>query len=165
VKTFLLAALVATFIAAPAAAETHKIPGDNPSATVTVPDDGWSVSPIAKGVEISSDDDEVYMAVEGVPLKDLVELVGDTVKYLNREGVQVDKSTEKETSGTINGMDMRDIGWSGRDKDGDVIIHLLIVAVSPTDAVLFTYWASPTGDKEHDAAITKIVRSIRKSGA
>ena len=111
----------------------------------------------------NTQDPERQSKIEGVPLKDIVELVGDTVKYLNRAGVEVDKSTEKETKGTINGMEMHDIGWSGKDKDGDVIIHLLIVAVSGTQAVLFTYWASPTGDKEHDEAITKMVRSIKKA--
>jgi hypothetical protein len=157
--------MLSMLVAAPALAEDHKIPGDNPSAIVTVPDEGWSVTPIDTGIEISSDDDEVYMAVQGVPLKDLVDLVGQTIAYLQRAGVTVDKSTEKETKGTINGMDMSDIGWSGKDKDGDVIIHLLMIAVSNTQAVMFTYWASPTGDKEHDEAITKMVRSIKKIGA
>jgi hypothetical protein len=164
VKTVLFAALLAILVAAPALAETHKIPSDNPSATVTVPDQGWTVTSIDTGIEVSSEDDEVYMAVQGVPLKDLVDLVGQTIAYLQRAGVTVDKSTEKETKGTVNGMDMSDIGWSGKDKDGDVIVHLLMIAVSGKDAVMFTYWASPTGDKQHDEEITKMIRSIKKAG-
>lgn len=164
-KKVLFAALLAVVAAAPAFAETHKIPADNPTATVTVPDEGWSVTPIDTGIEISSEDDEVYLAVQSVPLKDLVDLVGQTIAYLQRAGVTVDKSTEKETKGTINGMEMSDIGWSGKDKDGDVIVHLLMIAVSNTQAVMFTYWASPKGDKEHDEAITRMVRSIRKVSA
>ena len=163
-KTILFAALLATLVAAPALAETHKIPSDNPRVTVTVPDEGWTVTPIDKGIEVSSEDDEVYMAVQGVPLKDLVDLVGQTIAYLQRAGVTVDKSTEKETKGTINGMDMSDIGWSGKDKDGDVDRPPAHDRGVGKDAVMFTYWASPTGDKQHDEAITKMIRSIKKAG-
>ncbi len=162
-KTFVLAAVLAIIFAGPAAAETYKIPEDSPVATVTVPDKGWDVTAIDRGIEASTDDDEVYLAIEGVPMKKLVELVGDTVRYLSRAGVSVDKSTEKETEGTINGMEMHDIGWAGKDKDGDVLVHLLIVTVSSSSAVLFTYWASPDGDKQYEDEIVKIIRSIRKS--
>jgi hypothetical protein len=161
---FVLAAVLALVFAAPAAAETYKIPDDAPIATINVPDDGWDVTMIDRGIEASTDDDEVYLAIEGVPMKNLVELVGDTVKYLNRAGVSVDKATEKETTGTINGMEMHDIGWGGKDKDGDVLVHLMIVAVTPKQAVLFTYWASPEGDKKYDEQIVKIIRSIKKGG-
>jgi hypothetical protein len=164
VKTIVFAAVLATLVATSAIAETHSIPNDNPSVTVTIPDNGWSVTEIDTGIEVSSDDDEVYMAIQGVPLKNLVDLVGQTIAYPERAGVTVDKSSEKETKGTINGMDMHDIGWSGKDKDGDVVIHLLMIAVSGTQAVMFTYWASPDGDKQYDAEVTKMVRSIKKAG-
>ena len=59
---------------------------------------------------------------------------------------------------------MNSIGWAGRDKDGGVLIHLMILTITPTKGVLFTYWASPEGDKENEEAIRKIVRSVRKAG-
>ena len=45
----LLIAVLATLLAAPALAETHKIPEDNPIVTVVVPDKGWSADKIARG--------------------------------------------------------------------------------------------------------------------
>ena len=162
-KTFMLAVMLTAVLAVPALAETFRIPASDPIVTIEVPED-WTATQIDKGIELSSDDDEVYLAIEGTPMKGLVELTTDAVKFLNRAGVTVDKSTEKSSEGTVNGFKMNDIGWAGQDKDGDVLIHLMILTITPTKGVLFTYWASPEGDKEHDPAIRKIIRSIKKVG-
>jgi len=159
----LLAVMLAAALVQPALAERHRIPADNPIVTIEVPED-WTATQIDKGIEVSSDDDEVYIAIEGTPMKSLVELTTDTVSYLNRAGVTVDKSTEKTDEGTVNGFKMNSIGWEGRDKDGDVMVHLMILTITPSRAVLFTYWASPEGDKEHADDIRKIIRSVRKAG-
>lgn len=158
----MLAAMVLAALAAPVSAETFKIPDDDPIVTITVPD-GWTVTHIDKGIEVASDDDEVYLAIEGTPMKGLVELTVDAVKFLNRAGVTVDKATEKTDEGTVNGFKMNDIGWAGKDKDGDVLVHLMILTITPDKGVLFTYWASPQGDKDHDKAITSIIRSVKKA--
>jgi hypothetical protein len=163
VKQLLLAVMLAAALVSPALAERFRIPADDPVVTIEAPED-WTVTQIDKGIELSSDDDEVYLAIEGTPMKGLVDLTADAVTFLNRAGVTVDKSTEKSSEGTVNGFKMNDIGWAGRDKDGDVLIHLMILTITPTKGVLFTYWASPQGDKEHDETIRKIIRSIRKIG-
>jgi hypothetical protein len=163
VKQMLLAAMLAAALVQPALAERVRIPADEPIVMIDVPSD-WTVTQIDKGVELSTEDDEVYIAVEGTPMKGLVELATDAIRYLNRAGVSVDKSTEKTDEGTVNGFKMDSIGWAGQDKDGDVLIHLMILTITPTRGVLFTYWASPQGDKEYDEAIRKIVRSVRKAG-
>lgn len=166
VKKFVLAAMLAGALAAPAWAETFKIPDYDPIVTIEVPDQGWTASPIGKGIELSDDDDEVYLAIEGTAMKNLPDLVADAISYLAREGVTIDKSTQKETEGKLSGMSFFDVGWQGKDKDkdGDVLVHLTIVAVTDTKGILFTYWASPKGDKQYDADITKMVRSIKKVG-
>ena len=161
----LLALMFAAALVLPSSAQAERfnIPANDPVVSIDVPED-WTATQIDKGIELSSEDDEVYIAVEGTPMKGLVELVTDTITYLNRAGVTVDKSTEKTSEGTVNGFKMNDIGWAGRDQDGDVLVHLMILTITPTKGVLFTYWASPDGDKEHDAAIRKIIRSVRKAG-
>ena len=160
----LLALIFAAALVLPssARAERFNVPANDPIVTIDVPE-GWTATQIDKGIELSSEDDEVYIAIEGTPMKGLVELVTDTITYLNRAGVTVDKSTEKTDEGTVNGFKMNDIGWAGRDQDGDVLVHLMILTITPTKGVLFTYWASPDGDKEHDAAIRKIIRSVRRA--
>ena len=64
-KALLIAAL-ATLLATPAVAATYKIPDDNPVVTVVIPDKGWKATKIARGIEISDPDDEVYLAIEGI---------------------------------------------------------------------------------------------------
>jgi hypothetical protein len=160
----LYAAVLASLLGAPALAETHKIPNDNPIVTVDVPDKGWTASKIDRGIEVSDDDDEVYLAIEGMEMKDIPTMVKDAIGYLARGGVRIDTSTEKKVDGKLGNFDVYDIGWEGKDQDGDVLVHLTIVRITRERGVLFTYWASPTGDKENDEAITKMVKSIRQVG-
>jgi hypothetical protein len=168
-KKFVLAALLASFAAfaaVPALAETFKIPEDGAIVTVDVPDKGWTATPIARGIELSDDDDEVYLSIEGIEMKKTEEIATEAVAYLNRAGVTIDRSTEKKVEGKLGNFPMYDIGWEGKDKDkdGDIVVHLTILGITSTKGVLFTYWASPTGDKENEEAIVKMVRSIKQVG-
>ena len=160
----LFAVALASILGAPALAETHKIPNNNPIVTVDVPDKGWTASKIDRGIEVSDDDDEVYLAIEGMEMKDIPTMAKDAIGYLARGGVRIDTSTEKKVDGKLGNFDVYDIGWEGKDQDGDVLVHLTIVRITRERGVLFTYWASPTGDKENDEAITKMVKSIRQVG-
>jgi hypothetical protein len=162
-KTLLIAVL-ATLLAVPALAETHKIPEENPLVTVVVPDKGWNVTKIARGIELGDEDDEVYLSIEGIDGNNAAETGAAAVVYLNRQGVVLDQSTKKEQEGKLGEFTMNDIGWKGKDKDGDVLVHITIVTITPQRGILFTYWASPKGDKQHDAAFTAMVKSIKKVG-
>jgi hypothetical protein len=160
----LLIAFLATLLAVPALAATHKIPEDNPIVTVDVPDKGWTTKQIAGGIEVNDDDDEVYLSIQGIDGNNAGETVAAAIAYLTRQGVTLDPSTKTEKEGKLGDFPVTDIGWKGKDKDGDVLIHLTIVTVTPQRGVLFTYWASPKGDKELDAAISAMVGSIKKVG-
>jgi hypothetical protein len=162
-KTLLIAVL-ATLLAAPALAATYRIPDSNPIVTVVVPDKGWKVTKIARGIEVGDEDDEVYLSIEGIDGNNAAETGAAAVAYLNRQGVTIDQSTKTEKEGKLGDFPMNDIGWKGKDKDGDVIIHITILTITPQRGILFTYWASPKGDKIHDAAFTAMVRSIKKVG-
>jgi hypothetical protein len=160
----LMIAILAAMLAAPALAATHNIPDSNPIVTVTVPDKGWKATKVARGIELEDDDDEVYLSIEGIDGSNVSETAAGAVAYLNRAGVTIDQSTKTEKEGKLGEFTVNDIGWKGKDKDGDVIVHLTIVTVTPQRGVLFTYWASPKGDKENDAAITAMIKSMKKVG-
>jgi len=160
----LLFAVVATLLAGPALAETHKIPEENPLVTVVVPDKGWSADKIARGIEVSDDDDEVYLSIEAIDDNNVTTTVTGAIAYLERQGVTIDASTKTEKEGRLGEFPVSDIGWKGKDKDGEVLVHLTIVTVTPQRGILFTYYASPKGDKVHDAAVTAMVRSMKKVG-
>jgi hypothetical protein len=159
----LVFALLTTLLAAPALAKTHSIPADNPIVTIVVPDKGWSASEIDNGIEVS-DDDEVYVAIQGVDGNDAAERVASAISYLKREGVTVDPASKTEKEGKLGAFDVFDLGWKGKDKDGEVLVHLTIINVTPQRGVLFTYWATPKGDKQHDAALGAMPQSIKKVG-
>jgi hypothetical protein len=108
-KTLLIAVL-ATLLAVPALAETHKIPEDNPLVTVVVPDKGWNVTKIARGIELGDEDDEVYLSIEGIDGNNAAETGAAAVVYLNRQGVVLDQSTKKEQEGKLGEFTMNDIG-------------------------------------------------------
>jgi hypothetical protein len=162
-KTLLIAVL-ATLLAVPALAATHNIPEDNPLVSVVVPDKGWTASKIARGIELSDEDDEVYLSIEGIDGNNATETGAAAVAYLNRQGVTVDQSTKTEKEGKLGDFTVNDIGWKGKDKDGDVLVHITIITITPQRGILFTYWASPKGDVQHDDAIRTMVKSIKKVG-
>ena len=160
-KNAFLAAILAAFLASPALAATFNIPDDSPLATVTVPDKDWKATKIDRGIELETDDDEVYLSIEAVELKDLKQIVAQAIVVLQRGGVTIDASTEKQMSGKLLGHQYDDIGWTGKDKDGDVMIHLGVLTVSAGHAIMFTYWASPDGDKQYDPVIRTIIESLK----
>jgi hypothetical protein len=160
-KKLFFALLFAIAVAAPAAADTYKIPETNTLATVTAPDKGWDVTKIERGIELSSDDDEIYLAIEGITSDNTSDVMGQALAYLSRSGVKLDEKSQKQTEGKLNGLSVLDFGWTGTDKDGDVLVHLTIVKLAPGKAVLFTYWASPEGDKKYDPVVTAIVQSLK----
>jgi hypothetical protein len=63
--------------------------------------------------------------------------------------------------GKINGMEGVDITWSGKDKEGDAIISLTILAVRSDKVLLLTYWASPEGTKSHAKKLGEIMNSVK----
>ena len=109
-KTLLIAVL-ATLLAVPALAATHKIPEDNPLVTVVVPDKGWKATKIARGIELEDDDDEVYLSIEGIDGNNAAETGAAAVAYLNRQGVTIDPLPKTEKEGKLGEFPINDIGW------------------------------------------------------
>ena len=159
-KKLSLALLFALALVAPSFAKTFKIPEEGSFASITIPDD-WKSKEIDNGVESQSADDEVYFAVEATDAKGMDKAIEEAVKYLQGQGVTVDDKTLKQSEGKINGMDGVDITWKGKDKEGDAIISLTILAAKKEKMLLITYWASPEGTKKHDKELGAILQSIK----
>lgn len=159
-KKLSLTLLVALALVTPSFAKTFKIPDEGSFASITIPDD-WKSKEIDNGVESQSADDEVYFAVEATDAKGMDKAIEEAVKYLQGQGVTVDDKTLKQSEGKINGMDGVDITWKGKDKEGDAIISLTILAAKKEKMLLITYWASPEGTKKHDKELGAILQSIK----
>ncbi|MFX8649081.1 hypothetical protein ABTM34_20755, partial [Acinetobacter baumannii] len=61
-----------------------------------------------------------------------------------------------------NGMDVVDLAWKGRDKDGEAEISLSFVVVSESRVLLLYYWGSPKGGETHRQALSGILNSIKR---
>jgi hypothetical protein len=159
-KKLSLAALFALALLTPAFAKTFKVPDEDSFASITIPDD-WKSKEIDKGVESQSKDDQVYFAVEASDAKGLDKTIEDAIDFLKEQGVTIDTKTQKQSEGKINGMDGVDLTWNGKDKEGDAIISLTILAVRKDKALLITYWASPEGTKSHAKELGEIISSVK----
>jgi hypothetical protein len=159
-KTLSLAALFALALVTPGFAKTFKVPDEGSFASITIPDD-WKTKEIDKGVESQSKDNQVYFAVEASDAKGLDKTIEEAVDFLKEQGVTIDTKTQKQSEGKINGMDGVDLTWNGKDKEGDAIVSLTILAVRKDKALLITYWASPEGTKSHAKELGEILNSVK----
>ncbi len=159
-KKLLLAAIIAIAVPALAFAKTSKIPDDDTVAIVTIPD-AWSINEIDNGVEATSPDSEVYVAVEAAPTKNVQQTAIDAVKWLAKQGVTIDPSTMKQKEIKINGMDAVDLSWDGKDKDGPTKVSVTLIVASASKVLVLTYWASPDGEKTNEADLIAIASSIK----
>lgn len=140
-----------------------KLPDQNPVASFTIPA-SWKPAAYEGGVEALSDDESVYIAVEAADLSSssiIEDAMTKSLSYLKQKGVEVDQSTAKQTKAKLNGMDVIDVSWQGKDSDGDCNVSLTIVIVTGNKGLLLTYWASPGGEKKHSEELVQILHSIK----
>ena len=159
-KRFLLACAVVAIMGTPALAKSFAIPSENPVATVVLPDD-WDADEIDTGVEVNSKDNEVYMAFETVKSANAEEALNEGLDYIKSKGVKLDESSMKQQETTIGGMKGIAVNFTGKDKDGDAQISLILLAASKDRLIMLTYWSSPEGAKANEDDLNKIADSIK----
>ena len=159
-KAALVAALLLCPVAGAALAKTFKLPEDNPAATMAIPD-SWKPEEIDDGIQATSPDGSVYMSIEVGDVGNLDDLIENTFAYLKKNTVRIDDSTKKESTTAINGIEIKDITWKGRDKDGPTIVGVSFIPVAQEKVLMLTHWASPAGEKKYNDAIISILTSIK----
>lgn len=141
----------------------YKLPDQNPVASFTIPA-SWKPAEYEDGVEAVSDDQSVYIAVEATDLSSqsvIEDAMKASLSYLKKKGVEVDQSTAKQSQAKLNGMDVIDVDWRGKDSEGDCIVSLTVVVVTGNKGLLLTYWASPDGEKKNSQELVGILHSIK----
>jgi len=111
-----------------------------------------------------SDDESVDIAVEATDLSStsvIEDAMKQSLSYLNKKGVEVDQSTAKQTQAKLNGMDVVDVSWRGKDSTGECNVSLTVVVVTGKKGLLLTYWASPDGEKKNSQDLVQILHSIK----
>ncbi|MBV8213450.1 MAG: hypothetical protein JOZ08_09555 [Verrucomicrobia bacterium] len=140
-----------------------KLPDQSPVASFSIPA-SWKPAEYEDGVEAMSDDESVYIAVEATDLSStsvIEDAMKQSLSYLNKKGVEVDQSTAKQTQAKLNGMDVVDVSWRGKDSTGECNVSLTVVVVTGKKGLLLTYWASPDGEKKNSQDLVQILHSIK----
>jgi len=159
-KKLLLAFLFPLCLVVSAHAGEFKLPKAKPLITVTFPD-SWKVKYDEGGLDITSADEEIYIYMDAHDNASIDGAIKDTIEYLKKEKVTIDKATEKKSEGKINGMDAADFSWSGKDKDGATNISLSLIAPNKEKLILMLYWGTPAGEKKNADALKAIITSIK----
>jgi hypothetical protein len=160
-KTLLAAiALAAIFAPASSFAETLKFPSEAPIAEITIPD-SWSPEETDSGIQATSDDEAIYLAIDIANEKTSDKVIDDAFQFLKDNGVNVNGSTQKRSEDTVNGLAMLNFDWNGTDKDGPVNIGLSMVPVRADRMLVITYWGEKGKQETHADELLAIINSLK----
>jgi hypothetical protein len=156
------AAIVCVTLATSSFAAIHKVPRDEPMATVQVPDK-WKTKELGEGVEASSPDGAISFLVIPAEGMKVAESVGEVMRYLrNRDGITVRADSIKNEQGKLNGVATKTMSWQGKDRKGDVEIRFVILLLADNKPLIAAYWGSPEAEKKHETELKKMLESIKQ---
>ena len=156
-----LAALALGLAGAAANAATFPIPDENPIATVSIPD-SWGPKAYEGGVEATSNDGGIYVAIEAVAADDVKSALEEGLKFFVKSGVEINGDSGKTQEAKINGLDAFDIAFAGKDKDGPTNVSLTLVKTNAASKFLMLYyWGSPAAETANAKDLKAIADSIQ----
>ena len=162
-QKFVVSFLLCAGSIVPAISATHKVPGDEPFASIAIPDKGQTKE-VGEAVQATSPDGAVFLLVMPVEPGKIAEAMGEAMRYLrNQGGLTVKADTRKDEAGKLNGMDVQNISWQGKNSKGDVTIRFASVSVAENRPLLVAYWCSPEAERKHRNELKKMPQSIEKS--
>ena len=129
-------------------------------ATITFPND-WEPEEINNGVSGQSPDDVVYMSAVAVGSdKGMNSELDDTFDMLKEHKVELDQSTKKENKFKLNGEEVDELIFHGKDEDGPTSVSISLVPIKDK-IVVVTYWVTSSKEEKHQAEVGKIVKSLK----
>jgi hypothetical protein len=156
-----IAAALLLFAPAFAFAKTYPIPSDDPVATISLPED-WEPSEYDGGVEATSPDGAVYVAIEMVRSNDVGETAEEGVKFFAKQGVEIDEKSLKTQDMKVNGLPAFDMTMSGKDKTGPTEVGMTLVGTNAEGKFLMLYyWGSKEGQAANLPALKAITDSLQ----
>lgn len=159
-KTLIAAAVTTLLLATASHAETLKFPSDKPIATITIPD-AWGPTETESGIEATSPDAAVYISIDIADAKTSDKVIDDAIEFLQKNGVKIDGSTQKQKDQKVNGMDMTNFNWSGTDAEGPVDVSLGLIAPTADKLLVITYWGSKGKQEAHGDELAGIITSLK----
>lgn len=159
-KPLILAAVAALLLATNVHAAEMKFPSSEPVASITLPD-AWKANETDSGMEVTTADGSIYLAVDVAEPKEAEQVAKDAVEWLGTQGVTVDIASQKESQDKVNGRDIFYIDWKGKDKEGDASIGLAALVLSEETILVLTYWGDPAEEQKNAAAVAGVLKSIK----
>lgn len=144
----------------PAAAGSYAFKMSGASVPLAIPD-GWQVSTIKNGIQVSRPDQEVIVWLQPATQESIGPLMDEYKSYFTKQGVTFAGApkTEEHDLGSATALDMRfDAKWKGAPTV--VVLSVVTRKGSPAGTVLVGYWASPKGDKESDPQVSQLLGSL-----
>lgn len=152
--------LVAT--ALPASAKTIVFKQTGRDMPLTLPD-SWTVSPIANGLEIKGDDAEVFIWVQAVKDDAFSRTIDEYFAYFKKQGVTFTAKADQKQD-TIGGIAVMLMDLAATYEGKETVVRFIIsnAKAGAAKGTVIGYWASPAGDKAHDAAVTTLMSDLLK---
>ena len=160
-RKFVSLAVLSIFLAIPTFAKTFKLPNDEFAiASIDFPKN-WQPDEINNGVAGQSADDAVYLAaVAAASDKGMDAELEDTFAMLKEHKVKFDQSSKKENKFKLNGAEVSELIFAGKDEDGPCSVSISFVPMKDKVVVL-TYWVTAGKEKEHQPEVGKILQSLK----
>ena len=160
-KLVLVAAALLCFPAI-ALAKTAKLTPSETVASLDFPD-SWKVSNIKRGLQAKSPDEEIYVWAELVPSDEVDTVQKEHDDYFEKQKVTMAKAdpVPKDVDGRRWAFIEPQSTWKGKP----TVVRYIIIdpKVASGKIVVFTYWASPEGDKNYDKEMDGVINSLRAS--
>lgn len=155
---------VAAFLWFPLLADANsaKLTPADTVATLDFPD-SWKISKIKRGIEAKSPDQEVYVWAELVPSDEVDAVQKEHDAYFEKQKVTMAKAdpVAKDVDGRQWAFIEPQSTWKGKP----TLVRYIIInpKVASDKIIVFTYWASPEGDKNYDKEMDGLINSLRAS--
>jgi hypothetical protein len=152
---------ISSLLVAPAFAKTMKLPNDEfAMASITFPND-WDPEEVNNGAAGESPDKAVYLSAVAVGSEKGMEAeLDDTFEMLKSHDVEIDKDSKKENKFKLNGEEVDELIYHGKDEDGPCSISISFVPMKDKLIVL-TYWVTTAKEEKHQEEVGKILKSLK----
>lgn len=141
-------------------AKTMEVHPHSPVASFKLPE-AWQTSRIERGIQASTEDEEVYLWVETYKPDELDEVISEHNKYWKEQGVEItgrDMSQHVENGATVQVVSEK----ATHEGEPTVLLYMEYdLALASKSNILITYWASPEGNKTHADDVKSFIDSMK----
>ncbi len=152
-------AVVLSVLSSAAFAATLEVRPSEPVAQFNIPDD-WTTTRTERGLQSVSQNKEVYFWIEAYKPSEFDTILAEHNKYWKEQGVDIASSDELKhaENGKEVSLVTKHATWNGAPTVLYYVEYHL--GLKSESNVVFTYWASPEGDKTFHEQVADVLDSL-----